>query len=94
VGPFELVARSRARLMKVHHIAAGAMCPLGRRFIQGEGSFFEPARMICHVLVVETSSRFAIVDTGFGLADIADPKGRLVHAFSAHDPSDLARFVG
>lgn len=35
------------------------------------------APMVCHVLLLEAARSLVLVDTGFGLADIADPAGRL-----------------
>lgn len=33
--------------------------------------------MVCHVLLVETDNGLVLVDTGYGLDDVADPAGRL-----------------
>lgn len=46
--------------MKVHHLNCGTMNTPG-------------ARMVCHVLVVETDNGLALVDTGFGSQDCLDP---------------------
>jgi glyoxylase-like metal-dependent hydrolase (beta-lactamase superfamily II) len=35
------------------------------------------ARLVCHVLLLETSAGLALVDTGFGTRDIADPRRRI-----------------
>jgi glyoxylase-like metal-dependent hydrolase (beta-lactamase superfamily II) len=82
--------------MKVHHLNCATMCPLNARLINGEGGFFSLARgrMICHCLLVETGGGLALVDTGFGLGDLASPK-RLGRAFVAltHprlDPAETA----
>ncbi|MDX6740660.1 MBL fold metallo-hydrolase [Actinocorallia sp. A-T 12471] len=50
--------------MKVHHLNCGSMRVPG-------------SPLVCHVMVVETDAGLVLVDTGFGLADIADPRGRL-----------------
>ncbi|ACY97911.1 MULTISPECIES: MBL fold metallo-hydrolase [Thermomonospora] len=50
--------------MKVHHLNCGSMRPLG-------------GPLVCHVLLVETDSGLVLVDTGFGLQDVADPARRL-----------------
>jgi len=60
--------------MKVHHLNTGTMCPMGRRLVNGNGGLFERARMVCHCLLIETGDGLALVDTGIGLGDIADPK--------------------
>jgi glyoxylase-like metal-dependent hydrolase (beta-lactamase superfamily II) len=50
--------------MKVHHLNCGTMR-------------MPTAPLVCHVLLIETGTSLVLVDTGFGLRDIADPKGRL-----------------
>jgi glyoxylase-like metal-dependent hydrolase (beta-lactamase superfamily II) len=51
-------------------------------------------RLVCHVLLVETANGLALVDTGYGLLDIADPRRRLGpfrHVFKpAYDPDETA----
>lgn len=42
----------------------------------GEGRFLARGRIVCHCLLVETSEGLVLIDTGFGLGDLADP-GRL-----------------
>ncbi len=60
--------------MRIHHLNTGTMCPIGRRFVNGTGGIFQRARMVCHCLLVETSDGLALVDTGIGLDDIAQPQ--------------------
>lgn len=57
--------------MRIHHLNTGTMCPIGRRLVNGTGSVFQRARMVCHCLLIETSEGLALVDTGMGLGDIA-----------------------
>src|SRR6476620_3041010 len=59
--------------MRVHHLNTGTMCPIGRRLVNGTGSIFQRARMVCHCLLIETRDGLALVDTGIGLGDIATP---------------------
>ncbi len=59
--------------MRIHHLNTGTMCPIGRRLVNGTGSIFQRARMVCHCLLVETKDGLALVDTGIGLDDIANP---------------------
>jgi glyoxylase-like metal-dependent hydrolase (beta-lactamase superfamily II) len=49
--------------VKVHHLNCGTMHAPGSTFV-------------CHVLLVETGNGLVLVDTGYGLADCADP-GRI-----------------
>jgi len=48
-------------MMRIHHLNCGSLDPPG-----------EP--MVCHVLLLEVDSRLVLVDTGFGTADVADPR--------------------
>lgn len=59
----------------VHHLDCGRMNPVGGGLIYGSGG--RHRHLVCHVLLLELADRLVLVDTGFGLADIADPKGRL-----------------
>jgi len=59
--------------MRIHHLNTGTMCPIGQRLVNGTGSVFRRARMVCHCLLIETHDGLALVDTGIGLGDIADP---------------------
>jgi glyoxylase-like metal-dependent hydrolase (beta-lactamase superfamily II) len=63
--------------MKVHHLNCATMCQFGARWINGSGSVFSPARLVCHVLLVESDQGLVLVDTGIGLADVAEPRERL-----------------
>ena len=59
--------------MRIHHLNTGTMCPIGRRLLNGTGHIFQRARMVCHCLLIETQDGLALVDTGIGLGDIANP---------------------
>ncbi len=59
--------------MRIHHLNTGTMCPIGRRLVNGTGSIFQRARMVCHCLLAETTDGLALVDTGIGLDDIKEP---------------------
>ncbi|MGB8406124.1 MAG: MBL fold metallo-hydrolase [Mycobacterium sp.] len=50
--------------MKVHHLNCGTMHLLG-------------THLVCHVLLVETDGGLVLVDSGYGLTDVADPAHRL-----------------
>jgi hypothetical protein len=50
--------------VRVHHLDAGTMHPPG-------------PDVVCHVLLVEGPDGLVLVDTGFGLADVAAPARRL-----------------
>ncbi len=63
--------------MKIHHLNCGTMCPICQKLMSGQGSYFKPAKLICHVLLIEHKNKLVLVDTGYGLKDIAQPKTRL-----------------
>jgi len=50
--------------VRVHHLDAGTMHPPG-------------PEVVCHVVLVEGPDGLVLVDTGFGLADVAAPARRL-----------------
>ncbi len=53
------------------------MCPICQKLINGKGSYLKPGKLICHCLLIEHGNRLCLVDTGFGLQDIAKPTRRL-----------------
>ena len=56
--------------MKIHHLNCGSMCPHGRRLMQGEGGWFEPAKIVCHCWLIEGRNGLTLVDTGLGTAQV------------------------
>lgn len=81
--------------VRIHHLNCGTMCPVCERLISGQGSWVKPARMVCHCLLIETPSALVLVDTGFGTADLANPRKRLGAPFvsitrPAFDPAETA----
>lgn len=63
--------------MRVHHLNCGTLCPFSRRLINGQGRIFEPARLVCHCLLIECSAGLVLVDTGLGHGDLERPEQRL-----------------
>ena len=59
--------------MQVHHLNAATLCPVSARLVNGTGPLFGRARLICHVLAVETARGVILVDTGLGTSDVAAP---------------------
>lgn len=69
--------------MKVHHIDCATMCPLARRWTNGDGSLFERGVLCAHCLLIETDrDGLVLVDTGFGEDDVRKPRERLGGAFA------------
>lgn len=63
--------------MRIHHLNCGTMAPVGKRLMEGAGAPWQRGRLVCHCLLIDTGTRLVLVDTGFGLRDIADPMGRI-----------------
>ena len=58
--------------MRVHHLNCATLCPVLFSLMKTPGAKAEG--MVCHCLLIETaSSGLVLVDTGFGLDDIANP---------------------
>ena len=69
--------------MKVHHLDCATMCPLARRWTNGDGSLFERGSMCGHVLLIETDrAGLVLVDSGFGEDDVRNPRARLGAMFT------------
>jgi glyoxylase-like metal-dependent hydrolase (beta-lactamase superfamily II) len=60
--------------MRIHHLSCGTMCPLGGRLWDGFSPRLGPATLVCHCLLIETEAGLVLVDTGFGLADVNNPR--------------------
>jgi glyoxylase-like metal-dependent hydrolase (beta-lactamase superfamily II) len=67
--------------MRVHHLNCAEMRPRGARLIHGRGGLFAEGRIVGHVLCVESDDGLVLIDTGFGLYDVAYPAQRLGRAF-------------
>ena len=68
--------------MRIRHLNCISTCPLGGRIMDGR-SLGVRGRLTNHCLLVETDAGLVLVDTGLGLRDVADPRGRLSHFFLA-----------
>ena len=66
----------------IHHLSCGTMCPRGARVLTGAGGMLAEAHMVCHCLLIEGADGLVLVDTGFGLQNIRDPR-QLGRAFSS-----------
>lgn len=76
--------------MRVHHLNCISSCPLGGRLMDGRSpSTLHRGELSCHCLLVEADSGLVLVDTGYGLNDAADPRGRLSGFFLALLDPDL-----
>ncbi|MFD1786740.1 MBL fold metallo-hydrolase [Sphingomonas floccifaciens] len=62
--------------MRIHHLNCGADCPLGGALFDGK-SIGPLGHIVCHCLLIETDAHgLVLVDTGYGLRDVAHPHAR------------------
>ncbi len=66
--------------MRIHHLNCGTCCPVGGRLFDGttDGPL---GHLVCHCLLIESDAGLVLVDTGFGVRDIAHPHRRLSEFF-------------
>ncbi|WP_345782105.1 MBL fold metallo-hydrolase [Xanthomonas campestris] len=76
--------------MRVHHLNCISTCPLGGHLMDGRThGVLERGHLDCHCLLVETNAGLVLIDTGFGLRDVAEPRARLSAFFLALVKPDL-----
>ena len=76
--------------MRIHHLNCISTCPLGGRLMDGRTrGLLTRGHLSCHCLLVETPDCLVLVDTGLGLGDVRDPRGRLSAFFLALVAPDL-----
>jgi glyoxylase-like metal-dependent hydrolase (beta-lactamase superfamily II) len=68
--------------MRIHHLNCVSACPLGGIFVDARTAGLR-ARLTSHCLLLETERSLVLVDTGYGLRDIAAPRSRLSPFFLA-----------
>lgn len=68
--------------MRVHHLNCISSCPLGGALMDGHSVSLR-GRLSCHCMLVEIGDTLVLIDTGFGLRDIADAHSRLSKFFLA-----------
>jgi glyoxylase-like metal-dependent hydrolase (beta-lactamase superfamily II) len=68
--------------MRVHHLNCISSCPLGGKLMDDRTeSLVQRGHLTCHCLLVETDAGLVLIDTGFGLRDVAHPLSRLSRFF-------------
>ncbi|UYC12050.1 MBL fold metallo-hydrolase [Xanthomonas sp. CFBP 8445] len=69
--------------MRLHHLNCISTCPLGGHWMDGRSStgLLQRGQLTCHCMLIETDDTLVLVDTGFGLRDVADPHSRLSRFF-------------
>ena len=58
---------------RIDHLSCGSMCPYSGHLWDGVTPGLGPATIVCHCLLIEAADSLVLVDTGFGLGDIARP---------------------
>jgi len=77
-------------MMRIHHLNCISSCPLGGRLMDGRTpGVLARGALCCHCLLVETAASLVLVDTGFGLRDVADPRSRLSAFFLRMNAPDF-----
>lgn len=66
--------------MRIHHLNCVSSCPLGGLLMDGMSRSLR-GRLTCHCLLIETARSLVLVDTGYGLRDVAMPRARLSKVF-------------
>lgn len=70
--------------MRIHHLNCISGCPLGGWLMDGRTpSALARGSLCCHCLLLETDQGLILVDTGYGLNDVHNPKSRLSAFFLA-----------
>lgn len=70
--------------MRIHHLNCISSCPLGGHLMDGRTTgVLTRGKLCCHCLAIETGEGLVLVDTGFGLQDVAQPRTRLSRFFLA-----------
>lgn len=65
--------------MRIHH--SSCICTLGGHLLDGAGSRAPRDQLACHCLWLEEGGALVLVDTAYGLRDVAAPEQRLNQMF-------------
>jgi glyoxylase-like metal-dependent hydrolase (beta-lactamase superfamily II) len=66
--------------MRIYHLNCVSACPIGGLLMDGFSTKLH-ARLASHCLLIETNQGLVLVDTGYGLRDVAHPRSRLNPVF-------------
>lgn len=62
--------------MRIHHLNCGTDCPVGGALFDGR-SLGPLGQLVCHCLLIQTDAHgLVLIDTGYGLRDVAQPHGQ------------------
>jgi glyoxylase-like metal-dependent hydrolase (beta-lactamase superfamily II) len=69
--------------MQIHHLNCVSACPIGGLWLDGFTKSSLRARLATHCLLIETARELVLIDTGYGLLDVREPRSRLAKPFLA-----------
>lgn len=75
--------------MRIHHLNCVSSCPLGGALMDGISAGHLRGRLTAHCLLLEHARGLTLVDTGYGLRDVADPQNRLSAFFRLLNAPEL-----
>lgn len=75
--------------MRIHHLNCISACPLGGALMDGVSHDHLRGRLTTHCLLVESPAGLVLVDTGYGMRDVADPMSRLSRFFLTMNRPEL-----
>jgi glyoxylase-like metal-dependent hydrolase (beta-lactamase superfamily II) len=75
--------------MRVHHLNCVSACPIGGLLMDGHTADSLRGKLTSHCLLVETADSLVLIDTGYGLRDVADPRSRIAKVMLAMMKPDL-----
>jgi glyoxylase-like metal-dependent hydrolase (beta-lactamase superfamily II) len=76
-------------MLRVHHLNCVSSCPIGGALMDGVSHHQLRGRLATHCLLLESGRSLVLVDTGYGLRDVHDPRSRLAKLFLAMLKPDL-----
>jgi glyoxylase-like metal-dependent hydrolase (beta-lactamase superfamily II) len=74
---------SEGGVVRIFHLNCISGCPLGGLLMDGVAAARVRGRLTSHCLLVQTDTTLVLVDTGYGLRDVASPRTRLSPVFLA-----------
>jgi glyoxylase-like metal-dependent hydrolase (beta-lactamase superfamily II) len=75
--------------MQLHHLNCISACPLGGLLMDGHSTGSLRAKLVSHCILVEAADTLVLIDTGYGLRDVAAPDTRLNKVFLSLMQPDL-----
>src|SRR3954452_21854225 len=69
--------------MRIHHLNCVSACPIGGLLIDGITKNSIRGRLVSHCLLLEADRDLVLIDTGYGLRDVHEPRSRLAKTMLA-----------